>query len=88
MKKPIFKIGQNVKISDINNYNDYVEYYNAEKLSNEYLKNTIFTINDFEVRYTDDVDNELYIAYHYELTDTNRNKHLELMIDEWALFKK
>ncbi|EHT3675965.1 hypothetical protein KXP95_000432 [Staphylococcus pseudintermedius] len=82
-----FKIGDKVEILDINNYLEFVEHYSVPRLSEEYLKNTVFTIIDEEVIYKEfDASDEPFDVKQFELMD-NKGYKLALMIDDWALVK-
>ncbi|WP_100040171.1 hypothetical protein [Staphylococcus pseudintermedius] len=82
-----FKIGDKVEILDINNYLEFVEHYNVPRLSEEYLKNTVFTIIDEEVIYKEfDASDEPFDVKQFELMD-NKGYKLALIIDDWALVK-
>ncbi|WP_323695772.1 hypothetical protein [Staphylococcus pseudintermedius] len=85
-----FTIGEKVKITDIDNYKGYTGYYDVPELQDEYLKNTVFTIIDAEIRDLVDSPEELEDAsedvYQYELID-EKGKILGLMIDSYALEK-
>ncbi|EJG0109193.1 hypothetical protein DB525_RS10760 [Staphylococcus pseudintermedius] len=82
-----FKIGDKVEIIDINNYLEFTEHYNVPRLSEEYLKNTIFTIIDEEVIYKEfDASDEPFDVKQFELID-NKGYKLALMLDDWALVK-
>ncbi|ELJ9215763.1 hypothetical protein RT967_000122 [Staphylococcus pseudintermedius] len=82
-----FKIGDKVEILDINNYLEFVEHYNVPRLSEEYLKNTIFTIIDEEVIYKEfDASDEPFDVKQFELID-NKGYKLALMLDDWAFVK-
>ncbi len=85
-----FTIGEKVKITDIDNYKGYTDYYNVPELQDEYLSNTVFTITDAEIRDLVDSPEELEDAsedvYQYELVD-EKGKILDLMIDSHALEK-
>ncbi|EII2717894.1 hypothetical protein KQQ85_002610, partial [Staphylococcus pseudintermedius] len=64
-----------------------VEHYNVPRLSEEYLKNTVFTIIDEEVIYKEfDASDEPFDVKQFELMD-NKGYKLALMIDDWALVK-
>ncbi|EHT8056043.1 hypothetical protein KXP75_000624 [Staphylococcus pseudintermedius] len=81
-----FKIGDKVEILDINNYLEFVEHYNVPR-SEEYLKNTVFTIIDEEVIYKEfDASDEPFDVKQFELID-NKGYKLALMLDDWALVK-
>ncbi|WP_214518260.1 hypothetical protein [Staphylococcus pseudintermedius] len=83
----MFKIGDKVEIIDINNYLEFTEHYNVPRLSEEYLKNTVFTIIDEEVIYKEfDASNEPFDVKQFELMD-NKGYKLALMIDDWAFVK-
>ncbi|WP_438325443.1 hypothetical protein [Staphylococcus pseudintermedius] len=82
-----FTIGEKVKITDIDNYKGYTDYYDVPRLSEEYLKNTVFTIIDEEVIYKEfDASDEPFDVKQFELMD-NKGYKLALMIDDWALVK-
>ncbi|EII2708693.1 hypothetical protein KQQ88_001060 [Staphylococcus pseudintermedius] len=85
-----FTIGEKVKITDIDNYKGYTDYYNVPELQDEYLSNTVFTITDAEIRDLVDSPVELEDAsedvYQYELVD-DKGHTLDLMIDSYALEK-
>lgn len=85
-----FTIGEKVKITDIDNYKGYTDYYNVPELQDEYLSNTVFTITDAEIRDLVDSPEELEDAsedvYQYELVD-DKGHTLDLMIDSYALEK-
>ncbi|EJH4557094.1 hypothetical protein NDL58_002603 [Staphylococcus pseudintermedius] len=85
-----FKIGDKVKITDIDNYKDYMDYYDVPKISDEYLSDTTFTVKDFEARLLVDDASELENSdediHQYELVDNN-GRSLDLMIDAYALEK-
>ncbi|HGH0883871.1 TPA: hypothetical protein ACJHI6_002483 [Staphylococcus pseudintermedius] len=85
-----FKIGDKVKITDIDNYKDYMDYYDVPKLSDEYLSDTTFTVKDFEARLLVDDASELENSdedvHQYELVD-EKGRTLDLMIDSYALEK-
>ncbi|ELI5476811.1 hypothetical protein RRK02_000219 [Staphylococcus pseudintermedius] len=82
-----FTIGEKVKITDIDNYKGYTDYYNVPELQDEYLKNTVFTIIDEEVIYKEfDASDEPFDVKQFELMD-NKGYKLALMIDDWALVK-
>ncbi|EJN7321800.1 hypothetical protein NRV55_000355 [Staphylococcus pseudintermedius] len=85
-----FTIGEKVKITDIDNYKGYTDYYDVPRLSEEYLKNTVFTITDAEIRDLVDSPEELEDAsedvHQYELVD-EKGRTLDLMIDSYALEK-
>ncbi|MCE5702173.1 hypothetical protein JL799_02300 [Staphylococcus pseudintermedius] len=83
----MFKISDKVEIIDINNYLEFTEHYNVPRLSEEYLKNTIFTIIDEEVIYKEfDASDEPFDVKQFELID-NKGYKLALMLDDWALVK-
>lgn len=85
-----FTIGEKVKITDIDNYKGYTDYYNVPELQDEYLSNTIFTITNAEIRDLVDSPEELEDAsedvHQYELVD-EKGRTLDLMIDSYALEK-
>ncbi|MDU0384103.1 hypothetical protein [Staphylococcus pseudintermedius] len=85
-----FTIGEKVKITDIDNYKGYTDYYNVPELQDEYLSNTIFTITNAETRDLVDSPEELEDAsedvHQYELVD-EKGRTLDLMIDSYALEK-
>ncbi|EHC9942109.1 hypothetical protein JSO98_000079 [Staphylococcus pseudintermedius] len=85
-----FKIGDKVKITDIDNYKDYMDYYDVPKISDEYLSDTTFTVKDFEARLLVDDASELENSdedvYQYELVD-DKGHTLDLMIDSYVLEK-
>ncbi|EHT7970055.1 hypothetical protein KXQ01_000201 [Staphylococcus pseudintermedius] len=85
-----FTIGEKVKITDIDNYKGYTDYYNVPELQDEYLSNTIFTITNAEIRDLVDSPEELEDAsedvHQYELVD-EKGCTLDLMIDSYALEK-
>lgn len=82
-----FKIGDKVEILDINNYLEFVEHYNVPRLSEEYLKNTVFTIIDEEVIYKEfDASDKPFDVKQFELMD-NKGYKLALMLDSWAIVK-
>ncbi|EGQ3451673.1 hypothetical protein IS848_000335 [Staphylococcus pseudintermedius] len=85
-----FTIGEKVKITDIDNYKGYTDYYNVPELQDEYLSNTIFTITNAEIRDLVDSPEELEDAsedvHQYELVD-EKGHTLDLMIDSYALEK-
>ncbi|WP_438464663.1 hypothetical protein [Staphylococcus pseudintermedius] len=85
-----FTIGEKVKITDIDNYKGYTDYYNVPELQDEYLSNTVFTITDAEIRDLVDSPEELEDAsedvHQYELVD-DKGHTLDLMIDSYALEK-
>lgn len=85
-----FTIGEKVKITDIDNYKGYTDYYNVPELQDEYLSNTVFTITDAEIRDLVDSPEELEDAsedvYQYELVD-DKGHTLDLMIDSYVLEK-
>lgn len=85
-----FTIGEKVKITDFDNYKGYTDYYDVPRLSEEYLKNTVFTITDAEIRDLVDSPEELEDAsedvHQYELVD-EKGRTLDLMIDSYALEK-
>ncbi|EGQ3667193.1 hypothetical protein AABE01_001639 [Staphylococcus pseudintermedius] len=85
-----FTIGEKVKITDIDNYKGYTDYYNVPELQDEYLSNTIFTITNAEIRDLVDSPEELEDAsedvHQYELVD-EKGRTLDLMIDSYVLEK-
>ncbi|ENJ4009544.1 hypothetical protein AB1D30_002603 [Staphylococcus pseudintermedius] len=85
-----FTIGEKVKITDIDNYKGYTDYYNVPELQDEYLSNTVFTITDAEIRDLVDSPEELEDAsedvHQYELVD-EKGRTLDLMIDSYTLEK-
>lgn len=85
-----FTIGEKVKITDIDNYKGYTDYYNVPELQDEYLSNTIFTVKSTEIRDLVDSPEELEDAsedvHQYELVD-EKGRTLDLMIDSYALEK-
>ncbi|EJE1247540.1 hypothetical protein M4R52_000809 [Staphylococcus pseudintermedius] len=85
-----FKIGDKVKITDIDNYKDYMDYYDVPKISDEYLSDTTFTVKDFEARLLVDDASELENSdediHQYELVD-EKGRTLDLMIDSYTLEK-
>ncbi|EJD8512658.1 hypothetical protein M2M17_000457 [Staphylococcus pseudintermedius] len=67
-----FTIGEKVKITDIDNYKGYTDYYNVPELQDEYLSNTIFTI-------TNDDANESELPHSKETFQLYRSLFNELV---------